>query len=405
MASTSSSTSSKPSLSSLPSEILVIIVRYLGPAFFQRSIAILSLFKQWYPIAQAELRKDVVLTDANLVPLYQLSCGNPLSGMLPEWTKGQTRTITFRLGVEKLLQYRDTSMESSDSCLYDVLEDLWEDVDVSGRLIESINRLQRLEILRLIVQSEVYTSHEFRPKDRPQSYIGLWNVTARKMLRELRATAPPSLTRLELDFHGERFFSFLYGYADVPRPHLCSTINHLFDWLHHLRDIRVRLACVCHDLLSARRRTRATLPLDTLVVNLSLCENSRMRCQWCGPYSWNCELPDRPNDGDCADLGMEMKDAASEFATLMKEPKMVRIIDCVPSETEDDPDLCQPVRFDELAWDCLAQRSCFLEPGDDWARTGHPLTEGYEVDEWETDVNEECESGASSIDPGNPDSS
>ena len=361
------------SLQDLPSEILAEIARYLGPLHFRSNLSHLILCKKWYPLAQNELRTEIFITLDKLRELYHLKYDRTKPKQSwPEWSTSQTHTICIDIAKANELNFT----------LDTVIQRVHQHAGILTQFTRSLSQLKRLKTLRAAILTECYNYHDSF-NNFMERFVGPWNMVARQMLVTLSLASPPALTHIELDLRGEGFFNFRrddIDYESMTRPHLCTGVNDLFQHHTHLRDVRLRLACICSDVASVYDLELASLALETLIINIGLFSLGQTRCRDCGPVSWDCQLGTLPSYDDARESYALLAETVVEFAGVMREPKMLRLLgpEWVLRKGYDGPRDVRDEhgRVAECAYDCLTDKEYRLPLDDhDWARMGTVIDE------------------------------
>ena len=329
------------SFQTLPGEILAHIVHCLEPSFFHECVGRLYLFKRWYPIALDVFQTHVQVRTKHLQKHFiPMTTVIPIRPELPDWARTRTRSLTINLFASDDLP--SGPLNERKLSLHGMAQYLAYQYDSRKRFVEFLEQLRGLKILRLIYWPFHYPHHSTSEEGSngrnsheeasPRGSNGAWAALMVFMIAQLCPTSlPPGLTRLDLDLLGARFrlsdrnpqYS-ISGYHAGEQGHICQTINKLLGQLPSLRDIRMRLVVVCPALFAAAAYEPGSLALETLILNLSTCENGKP----CSVYREHsvrpCYAPEGVPHGP--DSHRATQTALRAFVPLLKLPQMVRLI-------------------------------------------------------------------------------
>ncbi len=293
------------SLLSLPSEILRIIIQFVGLNEFLKAPELLLLCKHWchetYPIF-----RDLSFDDENL----------GYHSTISYYLKRHTEALSVRSSKNK-----------------DINEDL--------KSLMQILQYSKVKTFRLQVDVEI-----------DNSLSSLWkrlkSCPSFKSISSLVSSLPlPELTNLTLDL-------CRFGLPFRESKHICPA---LAARLHRLRHVRLRLRVICPELLRIQTDS-ADFQLQSLIINTSLYDGSikpinkmptRAHCCYWNLNGENCESP-------VGERLTKLIHNAIDFAEAAPRPwlSVVRIL-----YHQDSPS-------QSVAVDCLTRKKIPLLTSDVW---------------------------------------
>lgn len=299
------------SLLQLPPEILIQVMDHVGSPYFREDLGRLTVCKQWFRYAHTACFKDLQLSQKSL---RRLMFSRDV-GRSPLLLKDSVEILDLKLkGFEDWNSVQDSPSNSqSTNALH---ASSW-DGDLGRSLLATWttvldNDLTQLAIiakesrkLRIIRIQALSERHPLFPHLPRRDYLSL--STIRTLL------SVKNLVVLELD---------LCGTSLVPRKehrddfHVCTTIGAL---LTTLRRLRLRMRSICADALRPQHRD-AGLRLSEVLINLSLSNESPMITS--AAHTTQCGS----TGGGFLKLKADIEAQAEALATLMKSPKIIRIL-------------------------------------------------------------------------------
>ncbi|KAK2754852.1 hypothetical protein FQN54_006745 [Arachnomyces sp. PD_36] len=300
-------------LSRLPAELLVMIIGYLGPAFFKSDIRCLTLFKGWYPIALSELLESIEIPAANL---YKLLLPSDAKNRSIELLQQHAKKLHFRFGGVYQMHHRFQSEEDSKEALIPLqqwaryLRDRYRDVP------SILNGCGRLQSLSFTVHEDTYQQRD--PDDAAGDYIRTTKVAEDYILsptiRDILSIAyTHKLTALELDLHGSACImpskTEDSSASSKAFLHLCPGISRLLS-SPHLRRLVLCIDPICPVALELHPET-TQISLQELIVCIT---------PLAGLHSMACYTVSRTA------RAAVIEDQARHILTRMTRPKVVRVI-------------------------------------------------------------------------------
>ncbi|KAI1913464.1 hypothetical protein LOZ12_005254 [Ophidiomyces ophidiicola] len=299
----------------LPPEILILVMNYVGSAYFRKDVRRLTVCKYWFVFAHASCFKHLRLSQAALLDL--LFSQNAERGLLVVQTlvesldlelKGFENWNRLPAFLEYLLQGVSApdiapSWDKPTGC---ALRAEWTVILNRNltRFAAAINSSRKLRVLRIHAFSE---RHPLFPLLQRRNYLMLPTV------RDLLSVS--NLRLLDLDLCG----TTLTSTTETPNGefHICASIGTL---LPTLKGLRLRMRSICADVLKPLPH-KTNLNLKEVLINLSLFDRPPLTSPK-SAHSARCGS----TDGAFLTLKTEIKDQAKALSALMAYPQKVRIL-------------------------------------------------------------------------------
>ena len=366
------------SLSKLPVETLAQIVHILGHDFFRKDLGRLTLWREWYAIAQDEIHTHVAVGVRDFDYFFDESgAHHRIPPVLPSWASEKVQTLEFNVEgeVDEVICFDDDDRKPPTHCILHRMSQ-----SSASRVYRLLEQLRRLRALTLNISIE--SGYEYWDSDIaiPLPDCGRIGTV---LLTQIASLNLPHLRELNLSIPLEgSFFGLLNG-----QDHVCWRFNDLLGQLRTLKVVRLDLVFLCPVLLM-KNIPDGSLLLETLLVE---CDNDT------SPWflrSMRCDgIPDAEHVDEYDDVGAEKqvafnelaKDlaaAAKNFSRAMKTPKVVRVL--WPNELAVEPSSAALNGEDKRAmfgWDCLTDEvRTFRKPkGWEW---GTPVDLDEELERW-----------------------
>ncbi|RSL69575.1 hypothetical protein CEP53_002204 [Fusarium sp. AF-6] len=316
------------SLLQFPTEVLLLILRLLGAAFFRDDIRRLMVSKLWYELARPILLEDLVFSEQSLQKFLNLD----MSSLVHQ----HTRTVNFALdGVQDDRGVATASRHKQQYILAQWVANVGEDLISLASILQDCKNLRSVELkpgpkwLVTWVMSRTWFL--------PNALISLLNVG--------------HLTCLEFDTISTGIGGPSRGTGGPSYRetfHLCDNINAL---LPTLRRLRCRMRKICPRVLIPPGDDTLS-NLEEVIINLNLNDpNRRTPLQ----HSHRCGIFE---SGSPRRWITDMEAGAKELVKRMTTPRVVRILSC-------------PRSGDEMeSFDAIARRRMKLATGAAWDADG-----------------------------------
>ncbi|WEW60422.1 hypothetical protein PRK78_005908 [Emydomyces testavorans] len=280
----------------LPSELLLLILSFLGTAFFRQDPRRLSICKRWYILARNVFLAEIELSRNGLDRLLHFpDRHNRLASIT-----SRVRKVSLQLnGFER---WGPADSDPNGQVVMQVALHHWtvelnEDLDALSEILRECTRLQEIIFIAYSVR------HPFQPFLPRREYLNSSVLSALLTARQL--------TVLHLDTCGSHL---LQGAQE--ETHICSIIGSL---LSTLKRLRLRMRCICPVALRPPF-DNATVPLKSLIVNLSLSKESPSVAS--ATHSRRCGMQDE----SLLKLRADIEKQAATLTTLMSSPVRVRVL-------------------------------------------------------------------------------
>ncbi|KAI8716923.1 hypothetical protein NCS52_00986900 [Fusarium sp. LHS14.1] len=309
-----------------PTEILFIIFRLLGSAFFRRDTQRLTVSKSWYEIARSVLFRDLQFS-ARSLPRF-------LKADMSSLVHQHTRTINIAF---EGVQYHRALSTASPSVQENVVTE-W-NTNVGNNLTSLASILQDCRNLHVLKLGP-------RPQWRAPRAISQALFSSDALVSLLSVG---NLTCLEFDTISTGILSA----TSHRRSDICEVIRKL---LPTLRRLRCRMRKICPRILMHREEGQL-LRLEEVIINLNLGDVS----QYASPQqSYPCGIF---VSGPPAAWKAEMESAAKDLVDRMATPRVVRVLSRSGSSPQTE------------CFDAIAQRRMMLAPGAAWDADGEEVVE------------------------------
>ncbi|EEU38824.1 uncharacterized protein NECHADRAFT_83113 [Fusarium vanettenii 77-13-4] len=310
----------------LPTEILLIILRLKGSAFFRRNIRRLVVSKSWYELARLVLLQDLQLS-AKSLPKF-------LKADMSSLVHQHTRTVKVAFDV-----VRDRWAVSSGSRhVWRIVVTDWT-TNVDNDLTSLASILQGCSNLR---------SLKLRPRPRPRP-LGMISQTWLSSDALVSLLSVGHLTCLEFD----TVSTGLRSTTSHRRSDICEVIRAL---LPTLRRLRCRMRKICPRILLPPEEG-PLLSLEEVIINLNLGDPTShdppQHAYRCGIFV----------SGSPATWKAEMESGAKDLVDRMATPRVVRVLSRSPSGPQTE------------CFDAIAQRRMMLAPSAAWDADGEEVVE------------------------------
>ncbi|TPX18627.1 uncharacterized protein E0L32_002484 [Thyridium curvatum] len=317
------------SLLSLPAEIQLCVLGFLGSGFFQEDSRRLTVSAQWHAVAIQVMFWNLQLTVNSLKRLTE-----------NEAALGRCRvhTRTVRLLFETFKGLSAPVASNPDLVATQISRSLLK----LAPTLQQCRGLNRLELKAL--------HYEFQDLE-PQSRLH-YQYLMPKPLSQLLTVQ--NLTSLRLDIAGSQISKA------VPDIHLCASIQAL---MPSLRCLHCRMETICTSLLDISSIDQS-IGLEELIINLSL---SNLTDTWTA-YRFPKWCQSDRLEGVSV-LRNELEDQAAELASHLDTARCIRVIShTFPS-------------LDWVAFDAVQGRRVRLEAGSEWDAQGETLEDTSSEDE------------------------
>ncbi|KAJ3492584.1 hypothetical protein NLG97_g5291 [Lecanicillium saksenae] len=284
-------------MDNLAPEILAQIFHYLGPAYFHEDVRRLTICRSWYHQARPVLLQELNLDTASLHKFAQRIRRGSINSM-----GVHIRRITISLqGFDDWASPRLLPRYSAANAalIKDWTSQLNKDLGILARVFSKFANLRVVSFTALPERIDLRCGSPRSGYLSGAATVGL-----------IRAE---HLTSLDIDAVG----STLSSKSDLLDYHPC----HMFRKVsRQLRRLRVRVACICPDILKVLCASSDALLLEDVVVNLSICSTSGTKTSYkfpmcCVDMPWGFEQ-----------LQLEMEAQATELARALKNPRIVRVL-------------------------------------------------------------------------------
>ena len=347
------------SFSTLPNEILAQIARRAGPWPFKKDLGRLTLCRSWYPFAQMVFQSDVILTTPALIYMFGTQLVSLPDAYLPSWAaKMRSLSITFDIQDDRLRRREDGALSLETKTVDRNLNELRDD---------QIARIwDGLPLEELCVNLSSFRRHS--PSSRsfslrgPRRHEPSFHRLAKRVLPDLQSN---TIQRLELDFQGSNAGS---DWLRPTRRHFCAQVMQALPRLPQLKELRLRLASVCPDLLTPLGARPRSLELETLIINTSHRRGYGASSKKCGRF-WHQTTPNM--------LALK-RVAVAQMLPAMRAPKMVRILYPFNARIGGHDDHAKPNSpslRDLIAWDCIEDQEAVIDRNQNWASQGRTIVE------------------------------
>jgi hypothetical protein len=333
------------SLLSLPQELLLHILGYLGSSFFHEETRRLVVCKQWFASAHVVFLATIYLSSNTLERLLNTQTETGLSQL-----KHNLRDVSLRLQ-----GFPDWQAGVARGPIDSETLDTWTN-DLDRKLTEFVGILRNctnLEAIQLKALPECRLTFANFPR---------WNYLHAGTLNYLHAgtlvnlLAVNNLTTLELDTWGTHLIMRNGGGENT---HICLSISAL---LPNLRRLRLRMRSVCPIALRAPPGDSG-ICLAELIVNLSLYGDSSTD----NPIAFSKQCGTLGHGG-LLQLRRDMEERMSLLVSRMSYPKFARIL----SHSFPDPRM--------QSWDALTGRRMILRDGAAWDDDGRTIGSDQDTD-------------------------
>lgn len=320
----------------LPQEIVLHILRDVGPAHFQGNVNQLLICKSWFPAAQSVMVEELHLSENNL-PYF-------LDGMLAKRHLWRLVEMNCRSVNLKILGPQKKSILKNRSSEFE-----W-GARINPCLTYLATRLPRF------VRLEELTIEATAPDSRPSSFRSY--LRSEQMANFLSPQYSSRLRSLNLDLcHTLKRETV----SNCRGNHLCAFVSKFLLTLQH---VRIRMDSVCAEALEIPDEETAT-NLESVIFNMYipdsdtkpglLIEGRSLPCRIKEDFRPRCPL-------------QRMMRAAKRLSERSAKMKTARIVTSFYPEE-------RPV-----AIDCINGRKTILTDRDDWAGNG-PLFDGTVIED------------------------
>ncbi|KAI8664554.1 hypothetical protein NCS55_00964700 [Fusarium keratoplasticum] len=310
----------------LPTEILLLILRLLGPAFFRCDTRRLMVSKWWYDLARLVLLRDLEFSAKSLPKFFRAD----MSSLVHQHTR--TVNIAFD-GIQDRKAVLSASPDVREKMVSDWTTNVANDLTSLAAILQDCRNLRSLKL-------------EPRPNWRARSvFLRTWFSS--DALVSLLSVA--HLTCLEFD----AVCTGIGGASSRPGSHICEDISAL---LPTLRRLRCRMRMICPRILKPPGEGTIS-SLEEVIINLNLGDLSPHAPL---QHSYRCGIfvP-----GLASTWKEDMESAAKELANRMATPRVVKVL----SRSVPGPQM--------ECFDAIAQRRMMLAPDAAWEADGEEVVE------------------------------
>jgi F-box-like len=344
------------SLLSLPPEVLLTILRSVGPHEFQKDTRRLSVCRKWYSFARIVLFEEIRLTVGSLI-----HTNTRQSLAAQNYPAANCRGLAISLDNCGETPRQASSWTVTSRPLNQSLQQLAQCLHKSDRLRSLKLGTPRPEVRE---PAKPYTSGR-HPKQ--------WILQESSITNFLDFSLAVTLKTLHLDLAN------CFSTNAIKRAHYCVWIAELLPTLSH---VRIRLPRICPDCFAGHRlpsqQAEPRLPttqLKTLAVCVSVCD------EWCGDvwkdqplfgiYAFPCR---RPTDSQ----------VGPPEPNVISEPSRTQLLDSIKSLASRSPNMkiarfLHHLKRDStrrlIAFDCLTGEEHMMTHDNDWA-AGNESDEG-----------------------------
>ena len=351
-------------LHELPQEIINNIVLYVDAGTLRKDSRSWTLFRKWFAAGVIERMQE----DLHMGPNKMIDFAETIrTGNVPEWFYTRTRCITVLLDPRKSHPHQqlDDRLTKRMRSLHHLML-LCDGRDSDDNVIRAPSPIEAFHFRLYNDPASTKIARAWKRYRRlPNGHRNVKH-TSHAVLEILEnGTHFDALTRLKLDFQG---FGFLIkesqgpldlaGAAPGRADRYCHAVRSIIFKLPALKELLIRLPRICETIFSLDNdflglgadydsqdydsddpdsvdRYAPVLPLETLVVNMSLCgEDGHVRSAECGAFSLCCEdgltskpiYPDTTPPFVSPDLYRDIKEGLRTFSMKMIQAKMVRLI-------------------------------------------------------------------------------
>ncbi|UPK92912.1 hypothetical protein LCI18_003847 [Fusarium solani-melongenae] len=310
----------------LPTEVLLLVLRLLGPEFFRHNTRRLMVSKWWYDLAMQILLRDLEFTAKSLPKFLRAD----MSSLVHQYTR--TVNIAFD-GVQDRKAVLSATQEARERMVSDWTTNVANDLTSLASILKDCGNLRSLKL-------------EPRPRWRSRSvFLRTWFSS--DALVSLLSVA--HLTCLEFD----AVCTGIGGVSSRPGSHICEDISAL---LPTLRRFRCRMRNICPSILKPPGEGTIS-KLEEVIINLNLGDLS---LQSPLQHSYRCGIFVA---GSSSTWKADMESGAKELVDRMAAPRVVRIL----SRAVPGPQM----EF----YDAIARRRMLLAPSAAWEADGEEVVE------------------------------
>ncbi|KAH7268804.1 hypothetical protein B0J15DRAFT_233003 [Fusarium solani] len=310
----------------LPTEILLLILRLLGPGFFHHDTRRLMVSKWWYELARLVLLRDLQFSAKSLPRFLRTD----MSSLVHQ----HTRTIDIAFdGVQDRRAVLSASPDVRERMVSDWTTNVANDLTSLAAILQDCRNLRSLKL-------------KPRPKWRARS-VFLRTYFSSDALVPLLSVS--HLTCLEFD----TVCTGIGGASSRPGSHICENISAL---LPTLRRLRCRMRKICPRILKPPGEGTIS-SLEEVIINLNLGDLSQHALP---QHSYRCGIfvP-----GLSSTWKADMELGAKELVNRMATPRVVKVL----SRSVPGPQM--------ECFDAIAQRRMMLAPGAAWEVDGEVVEE------------------------------
>ena len=380
----------------LPQEIVDAIFVYVDFSIVdlrRHLVGHLLISRQWRAAVLERLRRDLVLKGNGLLQLYTFA----EKGQLPEWMFRKTQSLKLHLeSWAAQARLSNTTKSHLESCAGWGPLDRDAQLRHAGRaLLEAVSGVGSAPSALFWTALDSLTLRIEHPDGSCMSTVPSYfefSDAIGPALTALFDGAIPTLVRLKLDLQGfhqwERPAKRYQKRPNAGGGCWCPLSRTLFDNTGGIRELQIRLPHICRLYRHFRRgEWEVKLPLEVLVISLSLYNAGRMDCNRCGAWAWeSVDRPTRPRQWPLDErLVSWMKGSMRRLRYRMQAPRMLRLLWPYPPFSRDffhrntkqvvDRCLQNPYNWNKtVAWDCAnGEQTSVLGHDQEWTSEGRRL--------------------------------